>query len=59
MKIGMFKKSLQKKGILVSNGSKHWKLLNPKNGKWTSLLRHPSKEISKESMKEVLKQLGL
>ncbi len=59
MKIRKFKKSLEKKGILVSNRKKHWELLNPKNGKWTTLPRHPSQEIGNEFAKTVLKQLGM
>lgn len=59
MKIREFKKSLEKKGILISNLSNHWKLLNPKNGKWTTLPRHPSQELANFFAKQVLKQLGL
>lgn len=59
MKIQQFKKFLEAKGILVSDKTKHWKLLNPKNGRWTTLPRHPSQEISNIFAKEVLKQLGL
>lgn len=59
MKIKQFKKFLEDNGILVSNLTNHWKLLNPKNGKWTTLPRHPSQEISNIFAKKILKQLGI
>ena len=57
VKTPQFKRSLEKRGVKITNGDGHWHLRY--QGKWTILKRHPAKEISNVHMRNILKQLGL
>ena len=57
MKISEFKRYLEKMGVEVKNGTRHWLLKY--NGKRSTLLRHPTKEIDPRYAKKILKDLGL
>ena len=55
MKISEFKRYLEKMGVEVKNGTRHWLLKY--NGKRSTLLRHPTKEIDPRYAKKILKDL--
>lgn len=57
MKTMQFKKYLEKRGVKITNGTRHWHL--EYKGKWTILKRHPSGELANKHMVNILKQLGL
>lgn len=57
MKQDEFRRWLEKRGVRVEEGRKHWKLYY--NGKQTTLPRHPSKELKEGTRRAILKQLGL
>ncbi|SFE09785.1 type II toxin-antitoxin system HicA family toxin [Paracidovorax konjaci] len=57
MKISEFKRWLEAQGVKVTNGTKHWKLY--KDGKRSTLPRHPSQELKEGTRKAILTQLGM
>lgn len=57
MKISEFKRWLESQGVLVKNGTNHWKLYH--NGNQSTLPRHPSKELKEGTKNAILKQLGI
>ncbi len=57
MKISEFKRWLESQGVLVKNGTNHWKLYH--NGKQTTLPRHPGKELKEGTKNAILKQLDM
>lgn len=57
MKISEFKRWLESQGVTVASGAKHWKLY--RDGKQSTLPRHPAKELKEGTRKAILKQLGL
>lgn len=57
MKISEFKRWLASQGVRVVSGAKHWKLY--RNGKQSTLPRHPAKELKEGTRRAILKQLGL
>lgn len=59
MKFSEFYKVLKKSGIEFKNGTNHYFLKNPKNGKSSVVGRHPSKEIPNGTKMKILKELGL
>ena len=57
MKISEFKRWLEAQGVTITNGANHWKL--NRNGKQSTLPRHPSKELKEGTRKAILKQLEM
>ena len=57
MKISEFRRWLESQGVEVKNGANHWKLY--RDGKQSTLPRHPSKELKEGTRKAILKQLGM
>ena len=57
MKLKAFLDELRKRGVLVKEGTNHYKLFY--GDKWTTCVRHPSKELSNVSPNNIRKQLGL
>lgn len=57
MKIKEFLSLLISQGVKAKDGTKHIKLYY--NGKQSTLPRHPSKEIPKQLVEKIKKQLGL
>lgn len=57
MKISEFKRDLERKGVEITNKTRHWELRYKE--KRTILKRHPSQEIAPKYAKAILKQLGL
>jgi mRNA interferase HicA len=57
VKISEFKRWLESQGVLVKDGSSHWRLYH--NGKQSTLPRHPSKELKEGTRRAILKQLEM
>lgn len=57
MKLKTFLDELKKEGVVVLNGTNHYKLIL--GDKWTTCKRHPSKELSNVAASRIRKQLGL
>lgn len=57
MKLKSFIDELKQQGVIVKNGTGHYKLFY--GDKWTTCVRHPSKELSNRSASNIRKQLGL
>jgi mRNA interferase HicA len=57
MKISEFKRWLESQGVIMKNGTNHWKLYH--NGRQSVLPRHPGKELDEKLRKAILKQLGI
>ena len=57
MKPKTFIDDLKRQGVEVRNAAKHYKLYY--EDKMTICIRHPTKELSNDYMKDVRKQLGL
>ncbi|MBK1711321.1 type II toxin-antitoxin system HicA family toxin [Rubrivivax gelatinosus] len=57
MRISEFKRWLESQGVNVEEGSRHWKLY--RNGKQSTLPRHPGQELKDGTRRAILKQLGL
>lgn len=57
MKPKTFIDDLKSQGVEVRNAAKHYKLYY--EDKMTICIRHPTKELSNDYMKDVRKQLGL
>lgn len=57
MKISEFKRWLESQGVQIKHGANHWKLYH--NGKQSTLLRHPSKELKEGTRRAILKQLDM
>lgn len=55
MKLKAFLDELRKRGVLVKEGTNHYKLFY--GDKWTTCVRHPSKELSNVSANNIRKQL--
>jgi mRNA interferase HicA len=52
-----FVKWLESQGVVLKQGKKHYKAYY--QGKQTTVLRHPGKEIGHDLVKEIKKQLGM
>lgn len=57
MKISEFKRWLESQGVLIKDGTNHWKLY--RNGLQSTLPRHPSKELKEGTRRAILKQLDM
>lgn len=57
MKTSAFMKSLKRKGAIIENGKKHYKVYL--NGKKTTVPRHKGQEINEGLRINILRQLGL
>lgn len=57
MKLKSFLDELKEQGVLIVQGTCHYKLYY--GDKWTTCVRHPSKELSNRSASNIRKQLGL
>ncbi len=57
MKLKSFLDELRKQGVLITQGTDHYKLYY--GDKWTTCTRHHSKELSNASARNIKKQLGL
>ncbi|MBB3193917.1 type II toxin-antitoxin system HicA family toxin [Roseateles terrae] len=57
MKISEFKRWLESQGVVVTQGTRHWKL--KKGDRAAVLPRHPGKELKTGTQKAIVKQLGL
>ncbi len=57
MKYAQFIKALKSKGVSVSDGSRHAALRY--GGKMTTLTRHPSKDIPRQTIVKIVKSLGI
>ena len=52
-----FRRWLESQGVVVKDGTHHLKLY--RDGRQSTMPRHPSKEINEKLRKAILKQLGL
>lgn len=50
-------KILKSLGVQIAHKDKHYYLTYKE--KWTTMLRHPSKEFKNENLKNILRQLGI
>lgn len=57
MKQSEFRRWLESQGVAVIDGVNHLKLY--RNGRQSTMPRHPSKEINEKLRKAIIKQLGL
>lgn len=57
MKLKAFLDELKKQGVIIEQGTNHYKLFY--GDKWTTCTRHHAKELSNKSASNIRKQLGL
>lgn len=57
MKQSEFRRWLESQGVVVKDGTNHLKLY--RDGRQSTMPRHPSKEINEKLRKAILKQLGM
>ena len=57
MKQSEFRRWLESQGVVAKDGANHLKLY--RNGRQSTMPRHPGKEIHETLRKAIIKQLGL